>query len=285
MKKPITAHFGRAHGLPKTHKKFDTLPTFRPIIDTTYTPHYSVGKFLSSLLNPLTLNAHSLSDSFDAVTYINNIPRHLFQEGYQFVSFDVESLFTNVPLRRTVNIILDRIYKDELITTTFKKRTLKKLILDSCSKTAFSFDEQIYVQQNGVSIGSSLGPVLANIILTEFERLIVSELIADGTIKFYKKEHATRLFSSAVGEHFSECEHAQYLVSLQNQFTLLNDLPLPSDNLSPIEILVLNNYKILHSTKSNNYNILAFLEALLIKHNKPFLNTGLKASKELQLFT
>ena len=33
----------------------------------------------------------------------------------------------------------------------------------------------------------------------------------------------------AVSEHFSECEHAQYLASLQNQFTLLNDLPLPSD--------------------------------------------------------
>ena len=36
-------------------------------------------------------------------------------------------------------------------------------------------------------MGSSLGPVLANIILTEFERLIDSELIADGTIKFYKR--------------------------------------------------------------------------------------------------
>jgi hypothetical protein len=34
---------------------------------------------------------------------------------------------------------------------------------------------------------SSLGPVLADIILTEFERLIVSELIADGIIKFYKR--------------------------------------------------------------------------------------------------
>ena len=33
------------------------------------------------------------------------------------------------------------------------------------------------------------------------------------------KEHATRLSSGAVGKHFSECEHAQYLVSLQNQFT------------------------------------------------------------------
>ena len=36
-------------------------------------------------------------------------------------------------------------------------------------------------------MSSSLGPVLANIILTEFERLIVSELIADGTIKLYKR--------------------------------------------------------------------------------------------------
>ena len=68
----------------------------------------------------------SPSDSFDAVTNINNIPRHLFQEGYQFISFDVEALFTNVPLRQTVDIILDRIYKDELITTTFKKCTIKK---------------------------------------------------------------------------------------------------------------------------------------------------------------
>jgi hypothetical protein len=62
--RPMTAHFGRAHGLPKIHKKFDTLPKFRPIVDTTNTPHYNVGKFLSSLLNPLTLNDHSLSDSF-----------------------------------------------------------------------------------------------------------------------------------------------------------------------------------------------------------------------------
>ena len=95
------------------------------------------------------------------------------------------------------------------------------------------------------------------------------------------KEHATRLSSGAVGEHFSVCEHAQYLASLQNQFTLLNDLPLPSDNLSPIKILVLNNYKILHSTKSNNYNILAFLEALLIKHAEITYKTLLRLASML----
>ena len=36
-------------------------------------------------------------------------------------------------------------------------------------------------------MGSSLGPVLANIILTEFERVIISDLISSGTIQFYKR--------------------------------------------------------------------------------------------------
>ena len=45
----------------------------------------------------MTTNDYSLPDSFNTVTQINNIPKQLFQ-GYQFVSFDVVSLFTNVPL-------------------------------------------------------------------------------------------------------------------------------------------------------------------------------------------
>ena len=36
-------------------------------------------------------------------------------------------------------------------------------------------------------MGSSLGPVLANIILSEFENIIVPELVNSGVIKFYRK--------------------------------------------------------------------------------------------------
>ena len=36
-------------------------------------------------------------------------------------------------------------------------------------------------------MGCSLGPVLANIILTEFEKTVVSDLIRSGIIKFYKR--------------------------------------------------------------------------------------------------
>ena len=52
-------------------------------------------------------------------------------------------------------------------------------------QTAFSFDNVLYEQCDGVSMGSSLGPVLANIILTEFENVIVKPLIETSVLKFY----------------------------------------------------------------------------------------------------
>ena len=52
-------------------------------------------------------------------------------------------------------------------------------------KTAFSYNNKLYKQIDGVSMGSSLGPVLANIIMTELEKIVVSDLINSGLIKFY----------------------------------------------------------------------------------------------------
>ena len=187
MIRPKNAKPARAHGLPKIHKEFSNIPKFRPIIDTTGTTHCLVGKYLASLLNPLTINEYSLKDSFDAANRIKCIPQNLFENGYQYISFDVESLFSNVPIKRTVDIILKRIYEDKLVSTNLRKRTLKKLILDTCTKTAFSFNNKLYQQKDGVSMGSSLGPVLANIIMAELEDVVIKPLITNGTIKFYTR--------------------------------------------------------------------------------------------------
>ena len=61
------------------------------------------------------------------------------------------------------------------------------MILDSRAKTAFSFNNKLFEQSDGVSMGSALGPVLANIIVSQFEKLIVSELIKSGVITFYRR--------------------------------------------------------------------------------------------------
>ena len=71
-----------------------------------------------------------------------------------------------------------------MLKTNIKKRTMKKLLKDCCTKNAFSFNNTIYEQIN-VSMRSCLGPVLANIIMTELETVIVDKLFAANLLKFY----------------------------------------------------------------------------------------------------
>ena len=144
---PQNAKLARAHGLPKVHKTFNSIPPFCPITDTTGTTYYSVGKYLSELLNSLIQNMYTVKDSVDAANKINQIlPDVHNSDEYVFISLDVVSLFTNVPLKKTVDIILKRIYTGKEITTTLTKRSLKKLILDTCQKTVFSFNGKMYEQ-------------------------------------------------------------------------------------------------------------------------------------------
>ena len=48
----------------------------------------------------------TLKDTFAVFNKIENIPPHLFDDGYNYVSVDAESLFTNVSIKRTIGIIL-----------------------------------------------------------------------------------------------------------------------------------------------------------------------------------
>ena len=113
---PKLAQIGVARGLPKTYKKCEVLPPFRPIADTANTPYYDIAKFLANLLNGLTLNDFTVNDSFDDANKVQEIPKKLFDSGYKFVSFDIKSLFTNEPLAKTIDIILKLVYSEKLVT-------------------------------------------------------------------------------------------------------------------------------------------------------------------------
>ena len=155
--RPKNAKPARAHGLPKIHKTFTNIPKFRPIIDTTVFNQYLVGKYLAQLLYPLTNNEFTLKDFLEAVNRIHDILSSLFVNEYKYVSFDVESLFTNVLIKKTMDVILTRIYNVHIISTNHEKRSLKKSILDRCTKIAFSFSNIIYKQIDGVSMVPRLG--------------------------------------------------------------------------------------------------------------------------------
>ena len=175
------------------------LPKFRRIVDTTSTCYCNVGSYLTELLNQLTQNEFIIRDSFDAANKIKSIPPEVFNDGYIFAPFDLEWLFMNVPLQRTINIILDHVYNDKFTATQLKKQTLKKLIKDTCSKTVFSSNNKLYQQIDGGSMGNSLRPLLANIIMTEMKKTIIKKFIDDrilfygcyvnGTLVVIKREH------------------------------------------------------------------------------------------------
>ena len=103
--RPKNAKPARAHGLQKIHATFTNNPKFRPIIDTTRSSHYLLRKYLAQLLYRLTNNEFTLKDSFEAINRIQDIPSSLLMNGCKYVSFDVELIFTNVPIKKTLNVI------------------------------------------------------------------------------------------------------------------------------------------------------------------------------------
>ena len=96
--------------------------------------------------------------------------------GHKMVSFDIVFLFTNVPIDTTIDIILKRIYDNNEINISITKKEMKELILLCTKGVSFIFDGKIYVQTNGVTMGSPLGPVLSGIFMVELENNLIHTL-------------------------------------------------------------------------------------------------------------
>ncbi|MCG8432382.1 MAG: hypothetical protein MJA29_14590, partial [Candidatus Omnitrophica bacterium] len=83
------------------------------------------------------------------------------------ISFDVESLFTNVPLSETIDLIANQIYDSES-KPPFDKETFIKL-MERATSGLFLYKDKLYKQVDGVTMGSPLGPTLANFCLAHME--------------------------------------------------------------------------------------------------------------------
>ena len=97
--RPIGSITPKLYGLPKMHKP--NIP-LRPIISMIKSPQHNLAKFLNILLQPILrfYSRYIVNDSFEVVDRIRN----LSSKDTLMSSFDVNKLFTNVPLEKIIQI-------------------------------------------------------------------------------------------------------------------------------------------------------------------------------------
>ena len=140
---------------------------------------------------------YALKDTFD---FINKVSDFKFEENDFIISIDVESLFTNVPIDETIKMIKDAFFKEksEKVLRTKKNIGNKNIrlgdsqyegnlnglpwehfeyLLRNClQESIFTFNNKLFKQIDGVSMGSRLGPIIANIFMDYFECQHINEL-------------------------------------------------------------------------------------------------------------
>ena len=155
----------RMYGLPKLNKMFDSVPAFRPIFASIGIYNYQLAKFLGKLLDDVIPNGHSTKNTFSFVEELKTVS----VTNKYMVSDDVTSLFTNIPLKETINLTID-LLSEAKPDLKISKKDLQKLFQFATSPANFIFNGNMYDQVDGFAIGSSLAPILANIFMGYHEK-------------------------------------------------------------------------------------------------------------------
>ena len=164
---PCGSKLATIYGLPKTHKMLFESDDFSlgPIISSIRTYNYNLAKFLTETLDPAIPKEHCAKDLFSFCEEIQQVSNN---DNF-LVSYDVCSLFTSIPFQETIEIAVELIFENNP-QLKVRKRELKQLFNFATSGTHFIFNGSFYGQIDGVSMGSPLGLVLANLFMGYHEK-------------------------------------------------------------------------------------------------------------------
>ena len=90
-------------------------------------------------------------------------------------SFDIKSLFTNIPLDEMIDIIVNKCFSNTYRFHGFTQQQFTNLLTMTVKNCHFLFDSKLYHQKDGVAMGSPLGPLFANIFLSFHERIWLAD--------------------------------------------------------------------------------------------------------------
>ena len=172
--RPVGATCPVMYGVPKIHKPGNPLRTILSMINA---PQHELAKWLAELLKPVLekFSEFNVKDTYDFCQQLDEFQQqepHLIEQSVM-CSFDVKSLFTNVPQQETINISTKALYHNpDIIKSRVPEDLFVKLMKKATTDVEFRFADTMYRQTDGVAMGSPLGPVLANIFIGYCEQQI-----------------------------------------------------------------------------------------------------------------
>ena len=114
----------------------------------------------------MTSNEYTVKDSFE---FSDEVVKQ--QSSFFMASLDVDSLFTNIPLKETIKICISKLYSETETINGIPKAEFCKLLELATQESFFIFNGKYYKQIDGVAMGSPLGPALANAFMCHYEKI------------------------------------------------------------------------------------------------------------------
>ena len=178
--RPSAGSLPLLYELPKVHKPEVPL---HPIVSFLLSPTYQLSKHLATILSPLVGNSSSYVRNSRA--FADFIKPPVLTSDELLVSFDVVSLFTNVPVHLATEVAQRRLRGDVDLKDRTGLSVEEMKLLEFClSATFLSFRGGIYQQTFGTAMGSPVSVTIANLVMEDVEERALAT--TDIPLKFWK---------------------------------------------------------------------------------------------------
>ena len=127
-----------------------------PILYIVDSFHHELTKWLANILQPVLeqFSTNCIKYSFTLAQTMQDL--NLKEKEVYLCSFDISSLFTNVPLKETIGASAEALYKHLSSALSIPQAVFVELMESAMSSVEFSFNDTMYKQMDGVAMGSPL---------------------------------------------------------------------------------------------------------------------------------
>ena len=123
-------------------------------------------------------------------------------------SFDVKSLFINIPLTATFGLCVENLHRNQKHIDSLSISSFRWLLEMTMYKSFFIFDQKYYKQCKSVAMSSPLGSTLANVFMRRFENIWLGNCLTRSIPVVYRRyvDNTFLLFHSTEHvEKFKKC--------------------------------------------------------------------------------